>query len=104
MGSWTAIVPVPTDAENLTRAEPGAVAGVAAAEDHGAMSSESRRNPLWYVLGVIVVGFVAWWAIKLLLSLVFYVIVGVIVVGVVLYLTRGPRRALSNRGRRKIDS
>ena len=66
------------------------------------MSSESRRNPLWYLLGLIVIGIVAWWAIKLLLSLVFYVIVGAIVVGVVLYLTRGPRRSLGGNRRRKI--
>jgi hypothetical protein len=68
------------------------------------MSSDSRRNPLWYVLGLVVLGVVAWWAVTLLLHLVFYIIVGVLVVGVALYLTRGPRRALRGGGRRKIGS
>jgi hypothetical protein len=66
------------------------------------MSSDSRRNPLWYVVGVIVVGIVAWWAIKVLLGLLFYIIVGAIVVGGVLYLTNKGRRSLGNGGRRKI--
>ncbi len=66
------------------------------------MSSESRRNPLWYLVGIVVVGFLAWWAIKVLLGLFFYIVLGAIVVGGFLYLTRKSRRSLGGENRRKI--
>lgn len=68
------------------------------------MSSESGRNPLWYVAGVVVVAILAWWVVKIVLGLIFYVIVGVIVVGGVLYLAGKTRRSFGGRGRRRIGS
>jgi hypothetical protein len=69
---------------------------------HWGMSNDSRRSPLWYVLGLIVVGVVAWWALKLLFSLFFYLIIGAVVVGAVVYLGGKGRRSLRG-GRRSID-
>jgi hypothetical protein len=66
------------------------------------MSNDSRRNPLWYVLGLIAVGVVAWWALKLLLSLLFYVIIGAVVVGAVVLLVGKGKRSLRG-GRRSIE-
>jgi hypothetical protein len=66
------------------------------------MSNESGRNPLWYLAGVVVVGLLAWWVIKIVLGLIFYVVVGVIVVGGVVYLAGKTRRSLGGGRRRKI--
>lgn len=59
------------------------------------------RNTLLVIVGVIAVGFVAWWLIKILLGLLFYVIVGALVVGGAYYLVRRSR-SISGRNRRSI--
>jgi hypothetical protein len=66
------------------------------------MSRQSHRSPLWYLVGILLVGIVAWWVVKLLLGLVFYVMVGVIVVGGVMYLARKSKGSLRDAGHRKI--
>jgi hypothetical protein len=66
-----------------------------------AMSKESRINPLWYVVGLIVVGFVAWGLLKILFSLFLFLIIGAVVVGAIVMLTGKGRRSIG--GRRGID-
>jgi uncharacterized membrane protein YfcA len=60
-----------------------------------------RTLALW-VLGLIVVGVVAWWVVKALLSLVFYLIVGAVVVGGATYLFRKSTHSLSKAERRRL--
>jgi hypothetical protein len=67
------------------------------------MSSDLRRSPLWSVLGLLVVGFVAWIVLKFVVSLIFYVLVGAVVVGAVIWLSGKGRRALRGSDRRSID-
>jgi hypothetical protein len=67
------------------------------------MSKESRINPLWYVVGLIVVGFVAWGLLKILFSLFLYLIIGAVVVGAIVMLTNKGRRSVGGNGRRSID-
>ena len=67
------------------------------------MSKESRINPLWYVVGLIVVGFVAWGLLKILFSLFLYLIIGAVVVGAIVMLTNKGRRSVGGGGRRGID-
>jgi hypothetical protein len=67
------------------------------------MSKESRINPLWYVVGLVVVGFVAWGLLKILFSLFLYLIIGAVVVGAIVMLTNKGRRSVGGNGRRGID-
>ena len=67
------------------------------------MSSDSRRSPLLSVLALLVVGFVAWIVLKFVLSLIFYVLVGAVVVGAVIWLSGKSRRAVRGSSRRGID-
>jgi hypothetical protein len=67
------------------------------------MSKESRINPLWYVVGLIVVGFVAWGLLKILFSLFLYLIIGAVVVAAIVMLTNKGRRSVGGNGRRSID-
>src|ERR1700709_818035 len=78
------------------------LAGGAEYAHHGPMSSESRRNPLWYVLGLIVVGVVVWWVLKLLFGLLFYLIIGAVVVGALVLLTGKGPRSLRGGARRTV--
>jgi tetrahydromethanopterin S-methyltransferase subunit E len=64
--------------------------------------SQSRVSPLWYLLGVIVVGFVAWMVIKFVLSILFLLIVGAVVVGAIVLLTGKGRRSVGGADRRSI--
>jgi hypothetical protein len=64
--------------------------------------SQSRVSPLWYLLGVIVVGFVAWMVIKFVLSILFFLIVGAVVVGAIVLLTGKGRRSVGGGDRRSI--
>jgi energy-coupling factor transporter transmembrane protein EcfT len=64
--------------------------------------SQSRVSPLWYLLGVIVVGFVAWMVIKFVLSILFFLIVGAVVVGAIVLLSGKSRRSVGGGGRRSI--
>ena len=67
------------------------------------MSKESRVSPLWYLLGLIVVGFVAWWVLKFVFAILFYLVIGAVVVGAIMLLTRRGRRSVGGSGRRGID-
>jgi hypothetical protein len=58
-----------------------------------------------YVLiigGLVVAGFLAVWFIKLLFGLLFYIVVGALVVGGGVYLYRRARRSLTGEGRRRL--
>ncbi|HEX6498945.1 MAG TPA: hypothetical protein VF054_07910 [Micromonosporaceae bacterium] len=49
------------------------------------------------VAGLVLVGLVAWWLLKALIGLLFYVLVGALVVGGVVYLYSRARRSLGRR-------
>ncbi len=66
-------------------------------------NDESRTNPLWYLVGLIVVGVVAWWVIKFVFSLLFFLIIGAVVVGAIVMLTGKGRRSVGGGGRRGIN-
>ena len=70
------------------------------------MSKESRISPLWYLLGLVVIGFVAWELLSFLFHLLFFLIIGAVVVGAIVMLSgRGRRSVDGGRGsRRSIDS
>ena len=61
-------------------------------------NSHALRNLVLGVVGLIVVGAIAWWVIKVLIGLVFYLIVGAAVIGGGAYLYGRARRSL-NGGR-----
>ncbi len=65
--------------------------------------NESRTNPIWYLVGIIIVGLVAWWVIKFLIAIFFYVLLGAVIVGAFMLYTRS-KRALRRGDRREIDS
>ena len=60
------------------------------------------RNALLLVVGLVVAGLIALWAIKFVLHLVLYIVVGALVVGGGVYLYGRAKRALGG-GRRPID-
>jgi hypothetical protein len=60
------------------------------------------RNALLLVVALVVAGLIALWAVKLVLHLVLYIVVGALVVGGVVYLYGRAKRALGG-GRRRID-
>jgi hypothetical protein len=60
------------------------------------------RNVVLTVAGVVVVGLVAWWVIQALLGIVFYVIVGALIVGGAIYVTGRAKRAIRGGGRNQI--
>ena len=66
-------------------------------------NGESRTNPMWYLVGLIIVGVVAWWVIKFVFSLLFFLIVGAVVVGAIVMLTGKGRRSIPGGGRRGIN-
>jgi len=59
---------------------------------------------LWYLLGLIVVGFVAWTLIKILFGVFFYLLIGAVVVGAIMILSGRGRREVDGKDRRKIGS
>jgi uncharacterized membrane protein SirB2 len=66
-------------------------------------NSHFMRNLLLVVAGLIVAGFVAIWVIKALLGIIFYIVVGALVVGGGMYLYARTKRAIrSGRIRRQI--
>jgi hypothetical protein len=62
----------------------------------------SMRNLLLAIVGVVVVGVVAWWLIKVLLGLFFYLVVGALVVGGGIYLYHRAKRSLTSGRTRQI--
>lgn len=60
------------------------------------------RNALLAVVGLVVVGFVAWWVIKALFGLIFYILVGALVVGGGVYLYGRAKRSIKGHGRRSL--
>ena len=59
------------------------------------------RTFLLTLIGLVVAGAIAWWAVKALLGLLFYLIVGALVVGGAVYLYGKSKSALRSGGRRK---
>ena len=59
---------------------------------------------MWYLLGLIVVGFVAWTLIKILFGVFFYLLIGAVVVGAIMILSGRGRREVDGKDRRKIGS
>lgn len=58
------------------------------------------RNLFILVAGIVIVGLVAWWLIKMLLSLTLYLVVGILVVGGAVYLYQRAKNSLAgNRAR-----
>jgi hypothetical protein len=58
------------------------------------------RNALLFVVGLVVVGMIAVWAIKALFGMVFYILVGALVVGGGIYLYGRAKRAIRGERRR----
>ncbi|MBO0870785.1 MAG: hypothetical protein J2P15_19695 [Micromonosporaceae bacterium] len=85
-----------------------ALAGRLVAAHHGLMENgHGLRNFLLLIVGLVVVGAVAWWVVKALLSVALYLLgiaLPVLVVGGVVYLVWRSRRSLTGRGRRGIGS
>ncbi|HKT01597.1 MAG TPA: hypothetical protein VJT31_18900 [Rugosimonospora sp.] len=65
-------------------------------------NSHGLRNFLLTVVGLIVVGAVAWWLLSHLISLVLYVAVGALVVGGAVYLVGKAKRSINGSRRRGI--
>lgn len=60
------------------------------------------RNALLAIAGLIVVGVIAWWIIKALLFLIFYLAIGAVVVGGAIYVYGRAKRSLRGRTRRSV--
>jgi O-antigen/teichoic acid export membrane protein len=60
------------------------------------------RNALLVIIGLAVAGFIAVWAIKALFGAIFYILVGALVVGGVVYVYGKAKKAIGG-GRRPID-
>jgi len=58
------------------------------------------RNALLFVVGLVVVGMIAVWAIGAIIHLAFYIIVGALVVGGGVYLYGRAKRAIRGERRR----
>ena len=69
----------------------------------GQMSSRAPRTYLLYLVGLILAGAFVFWVVKVLITLLFYVIVGALVVGGVTYFARKPKGSLPSSGWRRID-
>ena len=65
-------------------------------------NSHPLRTLVLCVVGLIVVGAIAWWAIKLILGLVFYLVIGAAVVAGGVYCYGRARRSLDGGGRGSI--
>ncbi len=65
-------------------------------------NSHAMRNFLLTIVGLIVVGALAWWLISHLITLIIYVAVGVLIVGGAFYVVGRARRSISGGGRRRI--
>jgi hypothetical protein len=65
-------------------------------------SNESRVSPIWYVIGIVIVGIVAWWVIKFVLSILGFVILGAVIVGAIMLYSKS-KRALRGGNRRELD-
>jgi hypothetical protein len=58
------------------------------------------RNALLFVVGLAVLGMIAVWAIKAFIGLIFYILVGALVVGGGVYLYGRAKRAIRGERRR----
>ncbi len=65
-------------------------------------NSHAMRNFLLTVVGLIVVGALAWWLLAHIVTLIIYVAVGAVVVGGAVYLVGRARRPITRGGRRSI--
>ena len=65
-------------------------------------NSHALRNFLLAVVGLIVVGGLAWWLITHLVTLIIYIAVGAVVVGGAVYLYGKAKRSITGNGRRSI--
>ena len=61
------------------------------------------RNALLLVVGLAVAGMIAIWAIKAFIGVIFYVLVGALIVGGGVYLYGRAKRAIRGDGRRPIN-
>lgn len=68
---------------------------------HGAMNSHASRNFVLAVLGLLVVGALAWWLVNHLITLIAYILVIALAVGGAVYLVGRVRRSIGG-GRRRI--
>lgn len=68
---------------------------------HGAMNSHASRNFVLAVLGLLVVGALAWWLVSHLITLLAYILVIALVVGGAAFLVSKARRSIGG-GRRRI--
>jgi hypothetical protein len=79
----------------MPRAHEGVLALATRVAHHGPMTDDPKRaNPLWYVLGLLALGFAAWVVLKYVVEIVGYLILGALIVGAIM---------LWNRGRRSLD-
>jgi hypothetical protein len=60
------------------------------------------RNFLLVLVGLVIAGVVAWWVIKALLGVFFYVLVGAAIVGGGMYLYGKAKRSLAGGDSRRI--
>ncbi|HWB35576.1 MAG TPA: hypothetical protein VHA75_06075 [Rugosimonospora sp.] len=63
--------------------------------------SHGLRNFLLLVVGLFVVGVIGWWLLKAIIGVLFYILVGAVVVGGAIFLYGRAKRALGG-GRRQI--
>jgi uncharacterized membrane protein SirB2 len=66
-------------------------------------NSHAMRNFVLAVVGLIVVGALAVWLVSHLLGLLFYIVVGALVVGGGMYLYGKAKRSITSGGRRRIN-
>jgi uncharacterized membrane protein SirB2 len=65
-------------------------------------NSHAMRNFLLTIVGLVVVGALAWWLISHLITLIIYVAVGVLIVGGAFYVVGRARRSITGDRRRRI--
>jgi hypothetical protein len=76
---------------------------IAGAGHHGDMeNSHGFRNFLLLVAGLFVVGVVGWWLLKAVIGVLFYILVGAVVVGGAIFIYGRAKRAISGGRRRQI--
>jgi uncharacterized membrane protein SirB2 len=65
-------------------------------------NSHGLRNFLLALVGLVVVGAIAWWLISHLITIIIYIAVGALVVGGGIYLVGKARRSINGGGHRSI--
>jgi uncharacterized membrane protein SirB2 len=65
-------------------------------------NSHGLRNFILVVVGLVVVGALAWWLLAHIITLIIYIAVGALVVGGAVYIYGKAKRSITGGGRRSI--